>query len=518
MKKSKSRTINSKNNFITGVISHLIIMAMAFVCKTVFINTLGKPYLGINGLFHNIINLLSFTELGIGAAIIYNLYKPIAENDEKRIYVLMKFYRFAYRIIGFAVIGIGLVLLPFLPYMMKGNVPSFINVNLIFILYLLQSASSYFFFAYKSAIIRANQQAYIINRAYWWNTIILNTLQILSLIFITNFELYVALSIFTNIGMNIYVAHVSDKLFPFINKKSDDKLSWAETKDILRNCYALSLWKINALVNSSIDDIILSALAGLEIVGIYSVAQLIRDNIAKLLTTFFTSITASVGNLNVLEKERDHQIYSVINFITVVMFSISSLGFFFVVNPFLKIWLGDSFMLNIYAVLFFSIDIYLKGLSNLHSTFRNALGLFKYMKYRPLIGTLTNVILSFALAARYEIAGVVFATVVCNTILYFIMEPIIVYRYGFGIKTWEFYRKNLIFVLLVVLMGLGIYGVLSLFELKGIWQILVNGSLAVIVPLLVFPLLYWKSDEIKFIRDNMLHHLFKHFKKPTENA
>ena len=208
-------------------------MILGFVTRSVFIKTLGTQYLGISGLFTNIMSMLSLAELGIGSAIIFNLYRPIADDDKPQIILLMNFYRKAYRIIGLAIAILGLCLIPFLPYLIKDKV-QFLDVNFIFCLYLFQSVSSYLFFAYKSALIKAHQKDYIVTGIGYYFTVATNVIQILVLWLFHNFTLYILTVIVFNVLNNLTVALKSDKLYPFARRATKDKLDKAETKEIIK--------------------------------------------------------------------------------------------------------------------------------------------------------------------------------------------------------------------------------------------------------------------------------------------
>ena len=212
--KSHSRTTNSLLNFCSSIGAQLIVMIMNFVVRTVFISTLGKEYLGINGLFSNILSLLSLAELGVGSAILFKLYEPISKNDQERIISLMHFYKTIYRYIGIAVAILGVCMIPFLPYLIKNYqrlATLGINTAFVFVLYLVNTVSSYLFLAYKSAIIKANQKEYIINIISYLVTVIRSLVQIVALILIPVFEIYVLISILFVIVQNIIFAIVANQ-------------------------------------------------------------------------------------------------------------------------------------------------------------------------------------------------------------------------------------------------------------------------------------------------------------------
>ena len=143
---------------MAGMINKIITILIPFVMRTILIKVLGTQYLGLSSLFTSILQVLSLSELGIGSAMVFELYEPIAKNDTERICKLQKLYKNIYRIIGTVILILGLVLLPFLDKFIKGGYPADINLYALYILYLLNSSASYLLFAYKTTILNAFQR------------------------------------------------------------------------------------------------------------------------------------------------------------------------------------------------------------------------------------------------------------------------------------------------------------------------------------------------------------------------
>lgn len=118
---TQSRSLNSKRNLFYGLISQSITLILQFVGRTVFIYYLGSEYLGVNGLYGNILNVLSLAELGIDNVMLFSLYKPIDENDKTKIATLLDYYKRIYRKIAMAVLSLGLLLVPFLKLIVKSD-------------------------------------------------------------------------------------------------------------------------------------------------------------------------------------------------------------------------------------------------------------------------------------------------------------------------------------------------------------------------------------------------------------
>lgn len=303
------RIQNSLNNMFFGLSGQIISAIMGFMVRTVFIYTLGIEYLGVDGLFTSILMMLSLANLGFDTAIVYSLYKPLAENDINKIQALMNLYQKAYRWIGIIILLIGLSLLPFLPNLMNGET-TISNITIIYLLFLSNSVLSYYF-VYKQSIIIADQHNHIISKIHSVFTIVSNIAQIIVLVSISNYIVVLSTQIAFRVIENIYVANKANQLYPYLNTKNNATLSKEDKKLFFENLYALMLYKISGVVINGTDNIIISKFVGIVWVGVYSNYLLIISTLNTLLGYLFYSITASVGNLNVNENAEKSILFSV---------------------------------------------------------------------------------------------------------------------------------------------------------------------------------------------------------------
>ena len=258
----KSRTKNTLLNLITGIGGQGLVIVLSFITRTVFISTLGKSYLGINGLFSNIMGMLSLTELGLGTAINFKLYKPLADGNKERICVLMKFYKTVYRVVGFTIFLLGLCLIPALPSLIKDyNTLEGLGINavLVFMIYVTQSTMSYLFWASYSIIITADQKGYLLNIASYFVHLALNISQIIILLFFGDFLLYTIATLVFGIIQNMVNARIAKRYYPFAFEKTKNRISRAEVKDIFKDVGSLFVFGLNGVVLSATDNIILSS-------------------------------------------------------------------------------------------------------------------------------------------------------------------------------------------------------------------------------------------------------------------
>ena len=262
------RTKNSVKGIVSGMINKIILLIIPFIVRTIFIKTLGMEYLGLNSLFSSILNILNLAELGVGSAIVFSLYSAIAKNDEKEICALMNFYKKIYRIIGILVVAIGLIILPFIRQLCKGSVPTDVNIYILYLMYLVNSASSYFLYAYKNCLLTAYQQTYISNNVSTFVKVGLNVLQAIFLLLGQGYYVYLALAILATITENIVNAIWATRKYP--NYKANGEIPKDEKKMIYKKVKALFFYKVGGVVLSSVDSIVISSFLGLTVLGKYN--------------------------------------------------------------------------------------------------------------------------------------------------------------------------------------------------------------------------------------------------------
>ena len=433
--KNNSRTTNTLYNFTSSIGAQLITILMHFIVRTVFIRTLGKSYLGISGLFSNILSMLSLAELGVGSAIIFKLYKPIAENDKHRITVLVKFYERVYRFIGISIGVIGIALIPFLPVLISDyDKLERLNINavLIFILYLSKSVVSYMFFAYKSSIIKANQKGYIINIISYFFTIATAAAQIISLIVWPNFTVYVLIMVIQVIVQNMLCARLADRMYPFINDKTDDKLDKKEVIEVFKDCGALFLYKMNAVVLKATDNIVLSMFIGLDIVAEYSNYYILYNTLNSLFNKIFHSVSHSLGNLHASESTgKEYRVFETTMLITAIIGGTAGVGVFVVADELIDTWIGKEWIIAQPFSFFMGMEIFTNAYRIGLSEFRTTMGLFRQNKFRPVLSMVVNVVLSVALVGKIGIIGVLIGTVAADWSTMMWLDPIIIHKYGY---------------------------------------------------------------------------------------
>ena len=454
---ANSRTKNSIINIGAGLGSQLLITLLQFVSRTVFIQTLGTSYLGINGLFSNILTMLSLTELGLDTAINFKLYKPLAEGDTKRLQVLMKFYREAYLIVGTTILILGAALIPFLPVLIKdyGTLGTIgINPVLIYFLYLLQSAISYLFFASKSAIIKADQKLYITTLVSFLMNVGLIVVQIITLKLYSNFILYTVLGLIATIVTNFISARIAVKQYPAVFEPTKDRLDKAEIKDIFKDLGALFVYRVNNVVLKATDNIVLSAFVGLVTVGLYSNYLMFYTAINTLLDKVYSAVKASMGNLFATESiEKRYSFFQIMNYISAIIYGTAGVGVAICADELITSWIGADYVIAKPFAILIGIEILFHGLMSNLGQIRNVSGVFRQLWFRPILGVFINLFVSIWLVNIYGIYGVIVGTITANILANFLIDPYIIHKYSFrGYKpVSEYYIKNLGYLVVLII-------------------------------------------------------------------
>lgn len=391
-------------------VRQLLTILLAFVSRTVFIYILGAEYLGLNGLFSNILSILALSELGIGSAIAFYLYKPLVDKDTDRIKVLMKFYRRCYNYVGLAILGLGCCLMPFLHYLvnLKQSLPE--NLYLIYFIFILQNACTYFFFAYKQTLVSANQELYKIEKYNIAFTLLNCITDIVVLLIFRDFIAYLLFKLALVIVKNIVISNKINREYPYITHPCDGELTKDERHRFFKDLYSISIFKMGSTLFNALSNLIISIMIGTVVVGYYSNYFMITSQVNIIYMLIMTAVSAGVGNVIAKEsQERQIKIYNKLSLVTFFVYSLFTICLFQLLNSFMNIWLGGvdrSYILNQWVVLFICLNFYIDASCQLDNVFRNAGGHFKIGRYLQIWGGLLNVALAIPLCHFYGLAGI----------------------------------------------------------------------------------------------------------------
>lgn len=492
------RTKNASRNILFGIILKIYQIAVPFLMRTAMIYFMGVQYLGLNSLFTSVLQVLNLAELGVGSAMVYSMYKPIAEDDTKKICALMKLYRLYYRVIGFVIGGVGLVLTPFVPKLISGDVPSGLNIYILYLMNLAATVLSYWLFAYKNSLLQAHQRVDVVSKI----TLVTNTfqyaIQILILVLSHNYYYYVLAILATQIITNISTAIVVDKMYSRYNPEGN--LDKDEIQQINHKIRDLFTSKIGFVVVDSADTIVISAFLGLTALAIYQNYFYILSSVMGFIAVVFTSCTAGIGNSIIVETaEKNYNDLKKFTFLISWISGMCLCCFLNLYQPFMELWVGKDLMLSMGAVVCFCVYFYIQEINKLFNTYKDASGIWHEDRFRPLVVALTNLCLNLLMVNFWGIYGILLSTVFATL---FVGMPWLLHNLFTTVFDKKYLSGFLInlgrYVAGVALVGVITYLICNRISFSNLWLTLViRGLISCLIPNAVFWGLYHRLREFK---------------------
>lgn len=504
------RTKKSAINMGTAAISQIILILLGFISRRVMINSVGVEYLGINGLMNNVLIILSLAESGIGVAMVYALYKPLADNDIYKIKALMNFYKNTYRVLALLTAVIGLSILPFIDLLMKDNTVE--NSKIIYLMFLFSSVCSYLF-SYKISMNNADQNKYLYTIFNTVTQILVLIIKVIILHLTKNYILFLSIDIGATLIKNIIFSRIMDKRYPYLKDKTKVKLD-NETKTLLyTNIKALFLGKIGYIISTSSDNLVISSMINVKMVGLYSNYTTLTSSVSGFVGIFMSSISASVGNLIAKEgKEKVYDVYKVSSYINFWLYGLSYIFLFCLAEPFIALWLGSEYIMDTKILFLIMLDFLISGLLSPIDNIKNAAGLYKPDRYVPIISALVNMIISIILVKYLGISGVFIGTLISIILLNFWIKPIIVYKNVFELNCTKYFIDIFIKLLSIILIGFICYEIGEYcFKEYTILNFIGRIIICFCIPNIIIVASTYKSKEFKYIY-NIIKNIFKMFK------
>lgn len=489
------RVKNATRNIVFGIMLKIYQILVPFLMRTVMIYFMGVQYLGLNSLFVSVLQVLNLAEFGVGSAMVYSMYKPIAENDATSICALLKMYKIYYRVIGLVIAIVGCAITPFVPKLISGEIPSDINIYALFLMNLGVTVLSYWLFAYKNSILFAHQRTDVVSKV----TLITNTfqylLQFLVLWAFHNYYFYVVAMLVTQALNNIILVFVSNKLYPQYQPLG--KVSDAEVRRINGRIRDLFTSKIGGIIYDSSDTIVASAFLGLTVLAVYQNYYYIVRSLMEFITVIFVACTAGIGNSIAVEtKEKNFNDFIKFTFIICWISGFCSVCLICLFQPFMELWVGKDLMLGFSAVICFAGYFYIRQINNLLNLYKDASGMWHEDRFRPLAASMTNLTLNLILVQFMGIYGILLSSVIAMLLvgipwlLHNLFTVVFERRYLF------YYLKKLFFYLGIVILSCVVtYFVCSRIVLALIPTLFVRGIICVVVPNVIYFLMYRKFEE-----------------------
>jgi len=496
---------NAKRNMIFGFINKFVALICPFIARTAIQMILGSEYLGLSSLFTAILNVLSLSELGISGAIVYNMYKPVANNDKETVCALLNFYRKVYKIIGFVILVIGLCLIPFLPYLISGSYPSDTNIVILYLIYLSNTVISYFMFAYMSSLIVVYQRDDINSRTNTIVTLLMYGIQIAILFTTENYYLYLLIMPIFTIVNNLRVAFIVRKMFPEYKPKG--KISKDVSADIKVRVSGAFITNVSMVTRNSLDSVCISMFLGLTLTAIYNNYYYIIAGLISILGIVSTSLQGGVGNhVAIRSVEENFTELKKVDFAYMWGSSWCTVCLICLYQPFMYLWMGESMMLDIPAVALLCFYFYILKMSDMRSIYSTTNGLWWHHRYRSMAEAAGNIVLNIVLGKFFGVYGIISATIITIFLLNFLWGTQITFKHYFGYKfVPQYLLYHFKYLTITACLCIVTYLCCSILPIQNkVVILLVRGVICIIIPNVIWIFLFHNTKEFSYMRSVIL--------------
>lgn len=497
---------NAKRNIISGFFNKSILLLMPFVERTIMRYVLGSLYLGLNSLFTSILSVLSLAEMGFSSAIIFNMYKPIAENDTATVNALLNLYKKVYRIIGCVVLGIGMLLMPFLPYLISGEYPSEVNIYVVYIVFLLNSSLSYFLYSYMNSLLSAHQREDIHNSINTGITIGMYLSKIVVIIVFCDYYFAILMMPIFTIIQNLIIAKTTKKVFP--QYKCEGILSEEKVKPIKKLVIGTFISRACSVTRNSLDSICTSAFLGLTLTAVYNNYYMISHSVTMVLGIISTSLMGGIGN-HVATKTADENFEELrkINFVYMIISGWALIFLICLFQPFMKIWMGEEMLLPDISVFLIGLYFYTLKLGDMLTMYSSTNGLWWHHRYRSLAETLANLVLNVVLGKLFGVNGIILATVISLFVFNFVWGAQITFRMYFKENRYVkiYYFEHLKYAIINVSVLCVSYLICrTIMVSRNVFNLLIYAVICFVIPAILYYSILRNNACFKYIKELIL--------------
>lgn len=502
---ANSRSEYVVKNAATTVTLQIVKNLLDFVGRIIFVRILGAEYTGVNTLFTEILTVLSFTELGIGNAMIFSLYKPLAEKDTEKIKSLMRLYALSYRVIGVVIAIVGIGVIPFLD-LIVGEV-SYVKENLVvlYILFLANTVLSYFFI-YNRSLIVADQKSYLVGIYREVFHAIRVVAQSIFLIVTRSIIPYLIIMIICTFLNNLFVTYKAKKMYPYLNDKDIKPLAKEEKKGIFANVKALVVYKVGNIMLESTSSIFISMLVNVLTVGLYGNYKMIINVFKTVGNQVMESLIASIGNLNAEgTKEKKLTVFNDMYYLNAWFYGFTAVGLGLFLTPVVQILFGEGNEITSAAVWAACIYYYVANMHYPCYAYRTTAGLFIYGKFVPLLCTILNVILSIVLGMKFQLVGILMASTISRMFTFEVIDPLLVYKRVFEKSAIGYFVKYVLYFALTAVNALICQFVVSKIPVEGIVGLIIKVIAVTVVYNAIYLLVTCRSKEFVDVKSRVFN-------------
>ena len=499
MQSKESRTWKSVKNISVSIIFRLFQTLLPFITRTLIIHEFGIEYTGISGLFGSIIGMLSLTDMGMANALNYALYRPIQDKDIKKTNEILSFYRKAYTVIGIIILGMGLCFVPFLKNLIKeGTYPNDLNLNILYIEYLINTVSTYLLFAYKNALLEANQLGYKSALVRVQMIIVQYLIQIGVLVLFNNYYAYVSVLPICTMITCLLISRLSDSIFK--ENRPEGKLDKKDAAEIFGNVKAGFFYKIGTIIYNSGDGIVISWYLGARVLGIYNSYNYVLSALFSILNAIYSAIIPSIGNSMVTDtKDKNYHDFMIFTYLYNWIIAWCMICLLCLFQPFIELWIGKEYRIGYLDVILFALYFYVFRMRDIVGCYKDAAGLWKVDQYRPLLGGIVNIILNVVLIPFIGITGVLLASIITVVMINFPLSLKVILDYFHADYREYIFIQGGFFVTAVISAMISVFVCTMLNKFEAIYRLIFSGVICMILPNLILLLLNRKNPQFKAV-------------------
>lgn len=475
--RQKNSILNSSSVFVCKTIQ----IFLSFVVRRILIIHLGEEILGLDGLFSSILQILSLADLGINTAIVYSLYKPIAEENERKIAALVSFFKRFYLGVGIAIVCIGAMLTPLLAYII--NLPNDVeHIPLYFMITILGTASSYFLSS-RRIIFEADQRNRIVTIVDAMSAVFLQILQLLIIWLFKSYLVVLVLRVILSASGNILIYLLGNKQYPYLHKYENARLGKNEKLDLFKNTGAVLCHKVGGVFVTGTDSLIISVFIGTIISGYYSNYLSIFNSVSFFVTGTLNALIPSIGDLKASSDDIEHH-HSVMQEVVLINYCMSSfctICLVCLVNPFITLWVGEKFLFSVPIVVLLCANFYVSTMRFGVGAFCTAAGLFKETLIKPIAEGAINLIVSLTMVRTYGVAGVFLGTFTSLVFGSVWVDPYFLYKKWFKRSSKNYFFTYIVMLTITCFLCFVVYYINSMFYTSGFTLFLLRTFLVAII-------------------------------------
>lgn len=493
------RTNHAIKNIVMSLTTQVVIVILGFVSRKVFLDSLGTDYLGINGLLTNLLAMLSLVEGGIGASIVYNLYKPLAENNQPQIIALVQLYKKLYGILAIIITILSIILYFFLGDLIKDGV-TVPFIGIIYTLFVMKNVVSYFN-AHKWSLINADQKGYVIAKYNLVFNVLTTTAKIIVLLITGNYILYLIIELIIFIVQNVYNGRIVNKRYAYIKTKQKYKVDEEVKSNLVTNVKALFLHNFGSWAVFGTDNLLISALIGIKQVGLYSNYTMVVGQLGALLRPILDGVSHSIGNLIATESQgKSYEVFKIVHLVNFWIYSFASIFLYVLVEPFIDWWLGEGLLLDTLTFIFILINFYLTGMRLSINIFKTKAGIFAADRYVPIIEAIINLGSSLILVNYFGLAGIFMGTTISTVTVPLWTQSKLVYNKIFKKSVLEYFIIYFSYIGLMMIAGfITVYLCNLLIIENGFLELVFKGGLSVVTINIIYIIVFYQTKEFQYL-------------------